>query len=157
MLLHIRFVSDTIADGWDGGYILSKGEYTWHIIHTKRPIRSFRKKKWADANAKGEDTSPYEQSAKAYYEELRSNGRQDVADKLSASDDITASAYLKTLAPGYNSGDYNPQNAVKGIYNAKVAYDEAKATGKDTSSAENSAKAYYAELRETAIPMPPII
>lgn len=105
-------------------------------------------KKWADANAKGEDTSPYEQSAKAYYEELRSNGRQDVADKLSASDDITASAYLKTLAPGYNSGDYNPQNAVKGIYNAKVAYDEAKATGKDTSSAENSAKAYYAELRK---------
>lgn len=99
-----------------------------------------QKKKWSEANAKGEDTSPYEQSAKAYYEELRSNGRQDVADKLSKSDDITASAYLKTLYPGYNSADYNPYSAVKGVYDAKVAYDEAKATGKDTQPVENSAK-----------------
>lgn len=129
-------------------YIIKGGIHVaYNPYETANKIVS-EKKKWADANAKGEDTSPYEQSAKAYYEELRSNGRQDVADKLNASDDITASAYLKTLAPGYNSGDYNPQSAVKGVYNAKVAYDEAKAAGKDTSAAENSAKAYYAELCE---------
>lgn len=42
---------------------------------------------------------------------------------------------------------YNPYKAAEGIVKSKARYDEAKATGKDTSPYENQAKQYYSELR----------
>lgn len=66
--------------------------------------------KWANASAQGLDTTPYEQAAKAYYQELRDNGRSDVADRLQASDAVAAGEYLKELnqpKTQYDSNSYS--------------------------------------------------
>lgn len=106
-----------------------------------------RKKKWAESTAKGQDASSYAKEARAYYDELRNNGRADVADKLERSNDIDAAAYIKTLAPGYSKGNYNPYGDIEGISKAKYNWSEFAANGKDTSGIEKDVKQYYANLR----------
>ena len=106
-----------------------------------------RKKQWAEATANGKDASSYAEEARAYYDELRNNGRSDIADKLERSNDIDAAAYLKTLAPGYSKGNYNPYSDIEKISKAKYNWSELAANGKDTSGVQNDAKAYYANLR----------
>ena len=61
------------------------------------------KTKWANAKAKGEDTSAFENEATAYYDDLRKNGRSDVADYLQKSDAVQASEYMKAFSPDYTS------------------------------------------------------
>lgn len=106
-----------------------------------------RKKQWAEATANGKDASSYAEEARAYYDELRNNGRADVADKLERSNDIDAAAYLKTLAPGYSKGNYSPYGDIEKISKAKYNWSELAANGKDTSGVQNDAKQYYANLR----------
>ena len=106
-----------------------------------------RKKQWAEATANGKDASSYAEEARAYYDELRNNGRSDVADKLERANDIDAAAYLKTLAPGYSKGNYSPYGDIEKISKAKYNWSELAANGKDTSGVQNDAKQYYANLR----------
>ena len=106
-----------------------------------------RKKQWAEATANGKDASSYAEEVRAYYDELRNNGRADVADKLERSNDIDAAAYLKTLAPGYSKGNYSPYGDIEKISKAKYNWSELAANGKDTSGVQNDAKQYYANLR----------
>lgn len=87
------------------------------------------KAKWANAKAKGEDTAAYEQGAKAYYEELRNNGRGDIADHLEKSDAVQAGEYLKTLTPNYQATAGDLQAKSNEAY--KWTTDTANQLGKD--------------------------
>lgn len=78
------------------------------------------KRKWANAKAKGEDTTPYEEGAAAYYQELRNNGRGDVADYLQKSDSITAGEYLKQLQPEYGVDAASLQKKSDNLYGVGV-------------------------------------
>lgn len=78
------------------------------------------KRKWANAKAKGEDTTPYEEGAAAYYKELRDNGRGDVADYLQKSDSITAGEYLKQLQPEYGVDTASIQKKSDNLYGVGV-------------------------------------
>ena len=78
------------------------------------------KRKWANAKAKGEDTTPYEEGAAAYYQELRNNGRGDVADYLQKSDSITAGEYLKQLQPEYGVDAASLQTKSDNFYGVGV-------------------------------------
>lgn len=117
------------------------------------------KDKWSQAYKDGGDTSGPEQDALTYYNELRANGRSDVADELSKRDNVSAADYLKTLAtppaPGTSTGSgsnkdgtYNPYKDIEGVWRQKIAYDESKATGADTSAAASAAKSYYKQLED---------
>jgi hypothetical protein len=78
------------------------------------------KRKWANAKAKGEDTTPYEEGAAVYYKELRDNGRGDVADYLQKSDSITAGEYLKQLQPEYGVDAASLQKKSDNLYGVGV-------------------------------------
>ena len=81
------------------------------------------KQKWANAKAKGEDTTPYEQEAEAFYKELRDNGRSDVADYLGKSDAVQASTYLKnTFTPSYTADAASLQQKSNDIYGTTKGY-----------------------------------
>lgn len=87
------------------------------------------KAKWANAKAKGEDTAAYEQGAKAYYEELRNNGRGDIADHLEKSDAVQAGEYLKTLTSDYQATAGDLQSKSNEAY--KWTTDTANQLGND--------------------------
>lgn len=74
------------------------------------------KQKWANAKAKGEDTSAFETSAAEYYKQLRDNGRNDVADYLQKSDAVQASDYLKQLTPSYTPDAASLQKKSDDLY-----------------------------------------
>lgn len=59
------------------------------------------KAQYDEAKATGKDVSPYENQAKQYYEELRNNGRNDIADTMQKSGFSAAADYLKTLKNDY--------------------------------------------------------
>lgn len=59
------------------------------------------KAQYDEAKATGKDVSPYENQAKQYYEELRNNGRNDIADTMQKSGFSAAADYLKTLKDDY--------------------------------------------------------
>ena len=83
------------------------------------------KQKWANAKAKGEDTTPYEQEAEAFYKELRDNGRSDVADYLGKSDAVQASNYLKnTFTPSYTADAASLQQKSNANHGVTLSYGE---------------------------------
>ena len=83
------------------------------------------KQKWTNAKAKGEDPTQFANDAVAFYEQLRSNGRSDVADYLQKSDAIEAAEYLKKL-----KGDYKP--TVEGTQQkSNEVFETGKAYGQD--------------------------
>ncbi len=83
------------------------------------------KQKWTNAKAKGEDPTQFANDAVAFYEQLRSNGRSDVADYLQKSDAVQAAEYLKKL-----KGDYKP--TVEGTQQkSNEVFETGKAYGQD--------------------------
>ena len=74
------------------------------------------KRKWDNAKATGKGTSEFEKGAAAYYQELRDNGRGDVADYLQKSDSITAGEYLNTLTPDYQATAGDLQKKSNDVY-----------------------------------------
>lgn len=87
------------------------------------------KQKWNNAKAKGEDTKGYEQEAVNYYNDLRDNGRSDVADYLQKNDAVTASGYLKVLSPDYGASAEGVQSKSDKQFNNNNNY--AQQVGKD--------------------------
>ena len=103
-----------------------------------------KKKQWDTAAAKGEDVSGIAESAKQYYDELRSAGRSDIADKLERTSGKDVDGYIHSLASGYN-----PQGDMENISKQKYIWSEAAGSGnkEGAKAAEGAAKAYYDSLR----------
>ena len=83
------------------------------------------KRGWTNARAKNEDPTAFEKEAEKYYEQLRNNGRDDVADKLAKSDLLQAEEYIKSLEPSDDvyTPDYESiQRKSNNVYNTGKAY-----------------------------------
>ena len=83
------------------------------------------KRGWTNARAKNEDPTAFEKEAEKYYEQLRHNGRDDVADKLAKSDLLQAEEYIKSLEPSDDvyTPDYESiQRKSNNVYNTGKAY-----------------------------------
>ena len=91
------------------------------------------KAQYDEAKATGKDVSPYENQAKQYYEELRNNGRNDIADTMQKSGFSAAADYLKTLKNdyGFSADRQGTQNKSNDAYKTIRSNNEDLKTASD--------------------------